>query len=81
MLPTTSTPVILSRVSIYSTLDQHSVPEIVTRFRPDFKRLDVDGTLSNTLDALYEMRLAEMQVSIARAKKMRTVLDGLGNAQ
>jgi hypothetical protein len=67
--------------SIYSMLDQHSVPDIVTRFRSDFKRLDVDGSLANTLDALYEMRLMDMQVSVARAKKMRSVLDAFGNAQ
>jgi hypothetical protein len=62
-------------------LDQHSVPDIVARFQPDFKRLDVDGSLANTLDALYEMRLMDMQVSVARAKKMRSVLDAFGNAQ
>ncbi len=67
--------------SIYSMLDQHSVPDIVARFQPDFKRLDVDGSLANTLDALYEMRLMDMQVSVARAKKMRSVLDAFGNAQ
>jgi hypothetical protein len=65
--------------TIYSVLGQYGVPEIVSRFRPEFKRLDVDGTLANTLDALYEMRLLDMQISIQHAKKMRSVLDALGH--
>ena len=64
--------------TIYSVLGQHEVSEIVSRFRPEFKRLDVDGSLANTLDALYEMRLLDMQISIQHAKKMRNVLDLLG---
>ena len=63
--------------TIYSVLGQYDVPEIASRFRPEFKRLDVDGTLANTLDALYEMRLLDMQISIQHAKKMRGVLDAL----
>ena len=59
-------------------LGQYEIPEIVSRFKPEFKRLDVDGTLANTLDALYEMRLLDMQISIQRARKMRGVLDELG---
>jgi hypothetical protein len=61
--------------TMYSVLGQYQVPEIVSRFQPEFKRLDTDGTLSNTLDMLYEMRLLDMQISIQHAKKMRSVLD------
>lgn len=64
--------------TIYSVLGQYEIPEIVSRFKPEFKRLDVDGTLANTLDALYEMRLLDMQISIQHAKKMRGVLNELG---
>ena len=66
--------------TIYSVLGQYDVPEIVSQFRPEFKRLDVDGTLANTLDALYEMRLLDMQISIQHAKKMRSVLDAMGHS-
>lgn len=65
--------------NIYSVLGQYEVPEIVSRFHPEFKRLDVDGTLAATLDSLYEMRLLDMQISIQHAKKMRSVLDALGH--
>ena len=61
--------------SIYSVLGQYDVPEIVLRFRPEFQKLDVDGTLAKTLDLLYEMRLLDMRISIQHAKKMREVLD------
>ena len=61
--------------TIYSVLGQYEVPEIVSRFRPEFERLDIDGTLTNTLDSLYEMRMLDMQISIQHAKKMRSVLD------
>jgi hypothetical protein len=64
--------------TIYSVLGQQEVSEIVSRFRPEFKRLDVDGSLANTLDALYEMRLLDLQIAIQHAKKMRNVLDLLG---
>ena len=64
--------------NIYSVLSQYEIPEIVSRFRPEFERLDVDGSLVVTLDALYEMRLMDMRLSVQRAKKMRGVLDGLG---
>ena len=60
---------------IYSVLGQYEVQEIVSRFLPEFKRLDTDGTLASTLDSLYEMRLLEMQISIQHAEKMRSVLD------
>ena len=65
--------------TIYSVLGQYDVPEIVSRFKPEFKRLNTDGTLSDTLDALYEMRLLDMQISIQHAKKMRQVLKSLGS--
>ena len=65
--------------TIYSVLGQFEVPEIVSRFRPEFERLDVDGTLTDTLDSLYEMRMLDMQISIQHAKKMRSVLDVLGH--
>ena len=65
--------------TIYSVLGQYEVPEIISRFHSEFKRLDVDGTLANTLDSLYEMRMLDMQISIQHAKKMRSVIDGLGH--
>ena len=46
--------------SIYSVLGQYDVPTIVSRFSPAFKALDTDGTLIQTLDTLYEMRLMDM---------------------
>ena len=61
--------------SIYSVPGQYDVPEIVLRFRPEFQKLDVDGTLARTLDLQYEMRLLDMRISIQHAKKMREVLD------
>ena len=63
--------------SIYSVLGQLDVPEIASRFRPRFIELDLDGTLGNTLDSLYEMRLIDLQTSIQHASKMRSVLDAL----
>ena len=63
--------------SIYSVLGQFDVPEIVSRFKPRFTELDLDGTLANTLDSLYEMRLIDLQTSIQHASKMRVVLDAL----
>ena len=63
--------------SIYSVLGQYDVPTIVSRFSPAFKALDTDGTLIQTLDTLYEMRLMDMQISIDHAQKMRIVLEGL----
>jgi hypothetical protein len=64
--------------TIYSVLGQYEIPEIVSRFKPEFQRLDTDGTLSNVLDSLYEMRMLDMQISIQHAKKMRGVLDWFG---
>ena len=67
--------------SIYSVLGQYDVPAIVSRFSPAFKALDTDGTLIQTLDMLYEMRLMDMQISIDHAQKMRRVLEGLRQQQ
>jgi hypothetical protein len=72
-----ATDIVNMQKSIYSVLGQYDVPEIASRFNPEFKRLDTDGTLIDTLDSLYVMRLLDMQISIQHAKKMRSVLDTL----
>ena len=75
-----SEDIVAMQKSIYSALGQHTVPEVVTLFLPEFNRLNVDGKLAETLNSLYVMRLLDLQISIDHAKKMRDVLQGLTQA-
>lgn len=63
--------------SIYSVLGGSDVTQIAMHFRPKFKELDVDGTLAQTLESLYEMRRLDLQISMEHAKKMKKVLEAL----
>ena len=65
--------------SIHSSLGQYSIPEIASHFRPEFKRLDIDGELANTLMFQYELRLLDLQISINHAKKMQGVIENLNS--
>lgn len=60
---------------MYSTLGSDSAPELAKRFLPEYNRLNTNGTLRQTLGALYEMRIRDLKISIKHAKKMKKVLD------
>ena len=60
---------------MYSALGSESEPQLAKRFQPEYNRLNTNGTLGQTLGALYEMRIRDLKISIKHAKKMRKVLD------
>ena len=60
---------------MYSTLGSGTAPEVAKRFQPEYNRLNTNGTLGQTLGALFEMRIRDLKISIKHAKKMKKVLD------
>jgi hypothetical protein len=60
---------------MYSALGSDSESQLAKKFLPEYNRLNANGTLGQTLGALYEMRLRDLKISIKHAKKMRKVLD------
>ena len=60
---------------MYSAQGADSEPQLAKRFQPEYNRLNANGTLGQTLGALFEMRLRDLKISIKHAKKMREVLD------
>jgi hypothetical protein len=62
---------------MYSALGSDANADIAKKFKPDYNRLNtaINGTLGQTLEALFEMRIRDLKISIKHAKKMRKVLD------
>jgi hypothetical protein len=62
---------------IYASLGSKEAVDLAQDFKGEYETLNVDGALANKLDALYEMRLEDLQLSVRHAKKMRDLLDVL----
>lgn len=62
---------------IYASLGSKSAADLAQDFKGEYETLNVDGLLGPKLDALYEMRLEDLQLSVRHAKKMRDLLDVL----
>ena len=60
---------------VYSALGSKTEAELVEDFKGEYETLNYDGSLGETLDSLYEMRLEDLQISVRHAKKMRDLLD------
>ena len=50
---------------------------LAERFRGDFNKLNADGTLGSALRALYDMRVLDLQISLAHTKRLLEVLSAL----
>lgn len=51
--------------------------DIAKKFQPDYNRFntEINGTLGDTLDALFEMRIRDLKLSIKHAKQVHKVLE------
>jgi hypothetical protein len=47
---------------------------LAERFRPDFNKLNADGTLGGALRALYDMRVQDLQISLVHTRRLLEVL-------
>lgn len=74
--PSNSDVVGLSK-RIYASVGSKAPVDLAKDFKGEYETLNVDGTLGPKLDALYEMRLDDLQRSVRHAKKMRDLLDVL----
>ena len=63
---------------LYSVLGTKKASDLAHDFRSEYDALNVDGKLGGTLEALYEMRLEDLMMSVKHAKKMKKVLTLLG---
>ena len=63
--------------NILSVLGTKEAEELAKDLKSDFKALDVDGKLGDTLISLFELRLEDLLTTVEHYKKMRTVLDNL----
>jgi hypothetical protein len=48
--------------------------DLARAFKKEYDALNTDGRLGVTLNALYEMRLEDLLLSVRRTRKMREVL-------
>jgi len=55
----------------------------VDKYRGEFKQLNLqtDGHLGETINALLDFRMLDLQASVKRAKRMREVIDDLASKQ
>jgi hypothetical protein len=60
---------------IYSALGTKKTAELAVDFKGEYATLNWDGSLSEKLGALQEMRLQDLQLSVRHARKMRDLLD------
>lgn len=60
---------------IHSSLATGNATALAEHLRPTFDDLNQDGTLADTLNILYDMRLMELQNSVRHARKMREIID------
>jgi hypothetical protein len=61
---------------IYSALGSDTPLNVAKQFLPEYSRLNATstGTLGETLEALIEMRMQDLKLSIKHAKKARETL-------
>jgi hypothetical protein len=50
---------------------------IADHFRPEFDRINADGTVGSALMALYDMRMQDLQTSVKHTRRMQEVLSAL----
>jgi hypothetical protein len=62
---------------MYSALGSDTSLNVAKQLLPEYSRLNntSNGTLGQTLEALIEMRMQDLKLSIKHAKKAREVLD------
>lgn len=61
----------------------NNTSDVADKYRPEFHQLDVstNGTLKQTLSSLLAIRMLDLQASVRHARKMRTVVESLGEKQ
>jgi hypothetical protein len=59
---------------MYSVLGTKSAEELAYDFKEEYDTLNTDGQLGTTLNALYEMRMEDLLISVRHSKKMKEVL-------
>ena len=62
---------------MYSVLGTKSAEELAYDFKNQYDTLNTDGKLGTTLNALYEMRMEDLIISVRHSKKMKEVLSVL----
>lgn len=79
--PTLPSDVIIFSKNLYSTMGKKNVTQVVSDFQPEFNELNghMKGELGQTLGALFEVRMLDLQQSVRHARAMIDAISRLAD--